>query len=375
MKKDLFINFCWRQHPDYCGTYTAQSLFRKALNTYFIDLQMPGYNSPSEADLTISGSTNPFLAFAKASFPSFFCFIPEEVKQRTLGIIAHGAFFAQFSYAYQLSRHLQVPLYIVTHGATDPYVFSYGQLKKRIWLEVIGKPVVSRASKIIFSTQAELNRCIVPLAQSKGDICPWALEPPKSIERSFSRRFIRQKFGIAEEEKILLFFSRIEKRKRPLETIKSFIKVKPKGWKLLIIGPHDNESIKEKIESYSERQDILMHPPVWGEEKWNFLAGADLYILLSHRENFGFTVVEAASVGLPVYISKAVDIHPFFVQEQNRLVFDINNQQDIDKVMSSIDSISNEDLRYLGQFCQDVILNNFSFDKFSSNIHRILGNG
>ncbi len=68
MKKHIFINFCLRQHPDYGGTYTAQSLFCKALNTYFIDLQMPGHNTSSEADFTVSGSTNPISAWVKSSF-------------------------------------------------------------------------------------------------------------------------------------------------------------------------------------------------------------------------------------------------------------------------------------------------------------------
>ncbi len=67
MKKDIFINFCLRQHPDYGGTYTAQSLFSKALNTYFIDLQIPVHNVPSEADFTVSGSTNLISAWVKSS--------------------------------------------------------------------------------------------------------------------------------------------------------------------------------------------------------------------------------------------------------------------------------------------------------------------
>jgi hypothetical protein len=60
MKKNLFINFCPRLHPDHGGTYTAASLFRRAVESYFIDVQMPGYDSPSEADYTVSGSITKF---------------------------------------------------------------------------------------------------------------------------------------------------------------------------------------------------------------------------------------------------------------------------------------------------------------------------
>lgn len=96
MNNNIFINFCSRLHPDHGGTYTAASMFRRAVESYFIDLQMPGYDSPSEADYTVSGSINPFTAMVKSSFPSFFSFIPEKVKEKTSGLIAHGAFLAHF---------------------------------------------------------------------------------------------------------------------------------------------------------------------------------------------------------------------------------------------------------------------------------------
>ncbi len=42
-------------------------------------------------------------------------------------------------------------------------------------------------------------------------------------------------------------------------------------------------------------------------------------------------MAEAASVGLPVYISTGVDIYPFFKNERERLIFDISTEQDIEK--------------------------------------------
>jgi glycosyltransferase involved in cell wall biosynthesis len=370
----MFINFCVRQHPDFGGTYTAQSLFRRVLNSYLIDLKILEYDLPSEADFTISNSTNPVLASARSSFPRFFSFIPEEIKQSTKGVIAHGAFLAHFSYAYQLSRHLNVPLYIVPHGTTDPYVFSYGKFKKRIWLELIGRPAAYSAKRIIFSTKAEQDKSILPFAQLKGCICPFAVEPPDDIDRIACRRFIRQKFGLGDEDKILLYFSKLDNFKRPLETIKSFINVNPKGWKLLVVGYYQpkDEPLKKQIETLSEHPNVFTYPPVFGEQKWKFLAGSDLFVLFSHRENFGFSVAEAASVGTPIYISKGVDIHPFFESEYGRLVFDINNQSDIEEALSNLTKITFEDLKHLGKICQNIIFKNFTFEKFSKTIKHIL---
>ena len=81
---------------------------------------------------------------------------------------------------------------------------------------------------------------------------------------------------------------------------------------------------------------------------------------------------EAASVGLPVYISTGVDIYPFFENERERLIFDISTEQDIEKALSTLDKISDDDLQYLGSFCREVALKKFSFDQFSGNVKNIL---
>lgn len=363
-----------RQHPDIGGSYTAQNLFRQVLETYFIDLKIPKFNLPSEADFTINGPTNPFLTFHRSSSSEFFSFIPEQIKEKTLGVIAHQCFLAHFSYAYQLSRHLNVPLYLVPHGTTDPYVFSYRKIRKKIWLELIGKPATNHAKKIIFSTKAEMNKSLFHDAKIKGAICPWSVKAPH-INRSECRRYLRQKFSLGDNEKILLYFGRIEKMKRPLETLLSFLKVKPQGWKLLLVGPHEDERLKKEIQIHANSSDIIIHPSVFGEDKWKFIGGSDLYILLSHRENFGFTVVEAASFGLPVYISTGVDIHPFFKAEKKRLVFDIRKSTDIDQVMMSLEKLDDNNLQYLGDFCRKVVIENFTFDKFANTIKRILLDG
>ena len=141
----MFINFCMRHHPDFGGTYTAQVLFSRVVDCYFIDLQIPGYPVNSEADHTVAGSANFLYAYFKASSKKFFDFIPDHVKDKTQGVIIHGLFLAHFSYGLQLSRQLDVPLYIVPHGASHPYVFSkysnslFKFIAKYLFLYSIGK--------------------------------------------------------------------------------------------------------------------------------------------------------------------------------------------------------------------------------------------
>ncbi len=45
-----------------------------------------------------------------------------------------------------------------------------------------------------------------------------------------------------------------------------------------------------------------------GDIKWGALRAADVFILPSHQENFGISVVEALACGVPVLISNKVNI-------------------------------------------------------------------
>ncbi|MBG0744719.1 MAG: glycosyltransferase [Cylindrospermopsis raciborskii KL1] len=374
MNEKYYINFCLRQHPDFGGTYTAQNLFKKVLNCYFIDLQIPGFPKNSEADYTIYSGINPFTGYLKSLGSEVLSFIPSSVRINAAGIIAHGLFLSHFSYAYNCSQKLELPLYIIPHGASDPYVFSYNKIKKKLWLNTIGKLSASSCKKIIFSSELEKKKSVFSQSVEKGVVCPYAVDIPQNIDKLKlnSRQFILHKFNLSEDDKILLYFGKLDPFKRPLETIESFIRVKPKNWKLLVVGHYDNLSYRDKIYSFSSHPEIIVHPPVFGMEKWMFLAGSDLFVLFSHRENFGFSVTEAASVATPVMISQGVDIYPFFKNATKDLLFSISDSQDIDEALSSLNHYDQNYLKFLGLVHQNIVKENFSFTAFSDCLSKIL---
>jgi glycosyltransferase involved in cell wall biosynthesis len=45
-----------------------------------------------------------------------------------------------------------------------------------------------------------------------------------------------------------------------------------------------------------------------GEAKWGALNGAEAFVLPSHQENFGIAVVEAMACGVPVLLSRQINI-------------------------------------------------------------------
>ena len=78
-------------------------------------------------------------------------------------------------------------------------------------------------------------------------------------------------------------------------------------------GP-DQEGMEASLKSLAERLGIpnRVHWPglVGGKVKWGALLACDAFVLPSHQENFGISVVEALSVGRPVLVSNQVNIWP-----------------------------------------------------------------
>jgi glycosyltransferase involved in cell wall biosynthesis len=57
-----------------------------------------------------------------------------------------------------------------------------------------------------------------------------------------------------------------------------------------------------------------------GEQKWDALADADVFVLPSYSENCGIAVAEAMAAGLAVIVSNQVAIHPQIAESGAGLV-------------------------------------------------------
>jgi glycosyltransferase involved in cell wall biosynthesis len=69
-----------------------------------------------------------------------------------------------------------------------------------------------------------------------------------------------------------------------------------------------------------------------GDDKWGALQCAEVFLLPSHQENFGIAVAESLSVGVPVLISKSVNIWSEIVNEGAGLACE-DNVYDFEQIM------------------------------------------
>ncbi len=103
----------------------------------------------------------------------------------------------------------------------------------------------------------------------------------------------------------VVFFGRLHKVKGVDRLVCAWEQVVREGWELVIAGPDCGmlETLKGIV---AERKlpRVSFVGEINGPAKYEFLVGADIYVLPSDTENFGVTVAEALASGTPVIASQ-----------------------------------------------------------------------
>ena len=93
--------------------------------------------------------------------------------------------------------------------------------------------------------------------------------------------------------------------------IKAFSKIRnsDSSWHLLIVGFSNkySENLKKTCNQLNISARVTWIPGLFGDDKWNAYYLANVFCLPSYQENFGISVIESISAGLPVIISNKVN--------------------------------------------------------------------
>ncbi len=241
-----------------------------------------------------------------------------------------------------LARKLRTPYVISPHGMLDPYSFAQKKLKKRIYLEAFERRTVACASRVLLTAEKEQH-----LAETTfGPIANAAVLPLGADRLQGEKDALRDHFFVAHPElqgkRILLFMGRLHPKKRPevlLDVMKTICADLPDA-RLLFAGTGEGTHVahlKNRMRDLGLDDQVLFLGHLSGSEKGSALAAADLFLLPSHQENFGIAVAEALHAGLPVILTRNVNIWQE-IQEADAgiAVEDANLVQDLGQAICSL---------------------------------------
>lgn len=210
----------------------------------------------------------------------------------------HGVWLYSNHRVAQCTHKQQIPLVISPRGMLEPWAMNYKRLRKIIAYHFYQKEDLKRAVVLHATSEQEAKNLSalklgVPIA-----VVPNGVELPPSC---------KIKEAAKQKKRQALFLSRIHPKKGLLLLLSAWHKVLPQDWRLMIIGPDENDykkKVQQEINRLGLEQVVEIRGEVADNDKWALYKGADLFILPSYSENFGIVVAEALGSGLPVITTK-----------------------------------------------------------------------
>lgn len=158
---------------------------------------------------------------------------------------------------------------------------------------------INRSDKVTAVSRFLVNQTKEQLAIAKHMEPIYNFVPP-SISVPANHYPLRQKYDIKDDEAVIVHMSNFRPVKRVEDVVRAFSLIRQeKRSKLLLIGDgQERRSIEKLVEEENLQGDVLF----LGNQSqiYELIAIADVMLLLSEKESFGLTALEAMAVGVPV---------------------------------------------------------------------------
>lgn len=219
-------------------------------------------------------------------------YLPKSVMRDVVHI--HGIWTSFEIFLGMVARRRGAKVIVSPHGALEPWAFkSKGFKKKLAWYLYQKKSLLNADLLIVNSDQERDNLRALGL---NGAI---AVIPNGVVLDGYDKSAAAK----IERSKIVLYFSRLDRKKGIELLVKSWKKIEDKrGYKLHIQGYGDEgykRSLRELVSHLELNEYVEFIEPSYSGQRWVSFTNASIYILPSYSENFGITVAEALFSGLP----------------------------------------------------------------------------
>ncbi|HGE71387.1 TPA: glycosyltransferase family 1 protein [Candidatus Poribacteria bacterium] len=263
----------------------------------------------------------------------------------------------------------KIPAIIVNDALIGVGNYSFGSLPmnflSKIYTYGLGIEVLNNYDKIIllYSELAKQAKRI-GIPESKIEVIPNGINVEKifNIQKRLNTKSIREKYGINEDEKVILYVGRLVKMKRVeiiIRTIKKLLerKLKVKG---LIVGDGPQRASLRKM-AYP----IGTHIKFTGylsEERFECYHIADLFMLPSISEGLPTVLLEAALFGLPIIATNIHGIPDIVIHGKTGFLVSIWNYDQYIEYAEHL--LTNQYLaKEIGENARKHVASNFSWNK------------
>ena len=216
--------------------------------------------------------------------------------------------------AMRACRRRGIPFVVMPHGMFDSNSLRRKWLKKQLYGRFVEWREVRAAAAMVY-THAEERRLAeesVPRLPPGFIVSLGADSPPDATREQLGAAFI-EKFPHLRGRRVVLFLSRLHPKKGLDLLIPAFRTVANRfdDAHLAIVGAGDDAylaTLRRLVSNDSLADRVTFTGPLNGNAKWEAMAAATMLVLPSYQENFALVVAEGMRIGLPIVLSRRVNI-------------------------------------------------------------------
>jgi glycosyltransferase involved in cell wall biosynthesis len=223
------------------------------------------------------------------------------------------------------------PYYVFPHGMLDPWFkqqFPLKHLKKTLYWPWAEYRVLRDAEAVLFTCEEErqLARQTFSRYRVKEAVVGCGIsgpdgDPERQREKFFSRH------PQLRDKRLMLFLGRLHPKKGCGQLIDAFAQVAQRdpSLHLVMVGPAEADyqaALASRAEKLQLASRICWTGMLRDDLKWGAYRAAEVFVLPSHQENFGISVVEALACNVPVLVSNKVNIWREIAEDRAGIVAD-----------------------------------------------------
>jgi glycosyltransferase involved in cell wall biosynthesis len=229
----------------------------------------------------------------------------------------------------RMARRAGVPYVVAIHGMLDDWSMSQKGLKKRLYLALGGRRLLQEAAAVHCTAEAERDQSSKWYPRGRPVVVPLIFDVSEYEELpgpEVARREFASAFGDPGQA-VLLFLSRLHPKKRPELLIEAAGQLRDEGvaLKLLVVGsgePGYERGLRRLVGRLGLDGQVEFLGFVSGRNKVSLYQSADLLVLPTSQENWGFVLIESLACGTPVVTTRGVDIWPELQSSGGAMIVD-----------------------------------------------------
>jgi glycosyltransferase involved in cell wall biosynthesis len=220
---------------------------------------------------------------------------------RSVDVVHTFGIWVPFSHGVaRVARLLDVPSVLAPIGMLEPWALKQSARKKQLAMRLYQRGDLDRASVVHATALAEADNLRALGIKRPIAFIPHGVALPDESETA---QAVTPQDGV----RTALFLSRIHPKKGLLELVGAWARLRPKGWRVRVVGPDENghrAEVERAIAKHGLRDSFEFMGQVAPEQKHRVIRESELLVLPTYSENFGLVVPEALGHGIPVLTTK-----------------------------------------------------------------------